>query len=166
MCGTSWGPFCHVCLFAVEERRIFSPVGSRFSTGSLHRGFLGGFPRSKAQMGETKRMGQSHLGQPREGRQPKPIRQAENEIPVFALFAILANMDPRTMSELIAKKKKKLSQLRIWKRRSRTLSSQRKARMSSQRLRLRSQRPARRIGAATPVPRICRGTGEVVALRT
>ena len=56
-------------------------------------------------MGETKRMGQSHLGQPREGRQPKPIRQAENEIPVFALFAILANMDPRTMSELIAKKK-------------------------------------------------------------
>ena len=55
-------------------------------------------------MGETKRMGQSHLGQPREGRQPKPIRQAENEIPVFALFAILANMDPRTMSELIAKK--------------------------------------------------------------
>ena len=58
-------------------------------------------------MGETKkRMGQSHLGQPREGRQPKPIRQAENEIPVFALFAILANMDPRTMSELIAKKKK------------------------------------------------------------
>ena len=26
-------------------------------------------------------------------------------IPVFALFAILANMDPRTMSELIAKKK-------------------------------------------------------------
>ena len=59
-------------------------------------------------MGETKkRMGQSHLRQPREGRQPKPIRQAENEIPVFALFAILANMDPRTMSELIAKKKKK-----------------------------------------------------------
>ena len=57
-------------------------------------------------MGETKkRMGQSHLRQPREGRQPKPIRQAENEIPVFALFAILANMDPRTMSELIAKKK-------------------------------------------------------------
>ena len=109
MCGTSWGPFCHVCLFAVEERRIFSPVGSRFSTGSLHRGFLGGFPRSKAQMGETKRMGQSHLGQPREGRQPKPIRQAENEIPVFALFAILANMDPRTMSELIAKKKKNIS---------------------------------------------------------
>ena len=45
------------------------------------------------------------LRQPREGRQPKPIRQAENEIPVFALFAILANMDPRTMSELIAKKK-------------------------------------------------------------
>ena len=43
--------------------------------------------------------------QPREGRQPKPIRQAENEIPVFALFAILANMDPRTMSELIANKK-------------------------------------------------------------
>ena len=106
MCGTNWGPFCHVCLFAVEERRIFSPVGSWLSTGSLHRGFLGGFPRSKAQMGETKRMGQSHLGQPREGRQPKPIRQAENEIPVFALFAILANMDPRTMSELIAKKKK------------------------------------------------------------
>ena len=59
-------------------------------------------------MGETKkRMGQSHLRQPREGRQPKPIRQAENEIPVFALFAILANMDPRTMSELIAKKKGK-----------------------------------------------------------
>ena len=58
-------------------------------------------------MGETKRMGQSHLGQPREGRQPKPIRQAENEIPVFALFAILANMDPRTMSELIAKKKER-----------------------------------------------------------
>ena len=107
MCGMSWGPFCHVCLFAVEERRIFSPVGSWLSTGSLHRGFLGGFPRSKAQMGETKRMGQSHLGQPREGRQPKPIRQAENEIPVFALFAILANMDPRTMSELIAKKKKR-----------------------------------------------------------
>ena len=109
MCGTSWGPFCHVCLFAVEERRIFSPVGSRFSTGSLHRGFLGGFPRSKAQMGETKRMGQSHLGQPREGRQPKPIRQAENEIPVFALFAILANMDPRTLSELIAKKNSRKS---------------------------------------------------------
>ena len=58
-------------------------------------------------MGETKkRMGQSHLRQPREGRQPKPIRQAENEIPVFALFASLANMDPRTMSELIAKKKR------------------------------------------------------------
>ena len=30
-----------------------------------------------------------------------------NEIPVFALFAILANMDPRTISELIAKKKEK-----------------------------------------------------------
>ena len=106
MCGTSWDPFSHVCLFAVEERRIFSPVGSRFSTGSLHRGFLGGFPRSKAQMGETKkRMGQSHLRQPREGRQPKPIRQAENEIPVFALFASSANMDPRTKSELIPIKK-------------------------------------------------------------
>ena len=38
-------------------------------------------------------------------RQPKPIRQAESEVPVFALFASLANMDPRTMSELIAKKK-------------------------------------------------------------
>jgi len=32
------------------------------------------------------------------------IRQTENEIPVFALFAILAYIDPRTMSELIAKK--------------------------------------------------------------
>ena len=73
-------------------------------------------------MGETKRMGQSHLGQPREGRQPKPIRQAENEIPVFALFAILANMDPRTMSELIAKKKKKKREKRtvtlVWPRKS------------------------------------------------
>ena len=50
--------------------------------------------------------GAKPLRQPREGRQPKPIRQAESEIPVFALFASLANMDPRTKSELIAKKKK------------------------------------------------------------
>ena len=115
MCGMSWGPFCHVCLFAVEERRIFSPVGSRFSTGSLHRGFLGGFPRSKAQMGETKRMGQSHLGQPREGRQPKPIlRQAESEISVFALFAILANVGPKTVNELSVIAKKNPHQVQHW----------------------------------------------------
>ena len=30
MCGTSWDPFCHVCLFAVEERRIFSPIRAFF----------------------------------------------------------------------------------------------------------------------------------------
>ena len=58
--------------------------------------------------GDKQEDGAKPLRQPREGRQPKPIRQAENEIPVFALFASLANMDPRTMSELIAKKKKYL----------------------------------------------------------
>ena len=56
--------------------------------------------------GDKQEDGAKPLRQPREGRQPKPIRQAENEIPVFALFASLANMDPRAMSELIAKKKK------------------------------------------------------------
>ena len=57
-------------------------------------------------MGETKkRMGQSHSSSQKKDGNQKPIRQAENVIPVFALFAILANMDPRTMSELIAKKK-------------------------------------------------------------
>ena len=49
-------------------------------------------------------VGTKPLRQPREGRQPKPIRQAESEIPVFALFASLAKMDPRTMSGLNAKK--------------------------------------------------------------
>ena len=33
-------------------------------------------------------------------------RKVSAEIPVFALFASVANMDPRTMSELIAKKKR------------------------------------------------------------
>ena len=50
MCGTSWEPFSHVCLFAVEERRLFSSVGSWLihvgDTGSLHRGSFMGFPRS------------------------------------------------------------------------------------------------------------------------
>ena len=54
--------------------------------------------------GDKEEDGAKPLRQPREGRQPKPIRQAENEIPVFELFASLANMDPRTKSELIAKK--------------------------------------------------------------
>jgi hypothetical protein len=58
-------------------------------------------------MGETEEDGAKPLRQPKKDGSQKPIRQAENEIPVFALFAILANMDPRTMSELIAKKKKK-----------------------------------------------------------
>ena len=57
-------------------------------------------------MGETEEDGAKPLRQPKKDGSQKPIRQAENEIPVFALFAILANMDPRTMSELIAKKKK------------------------------------------------------------
>ena len=55
-------------------------------------------------MGETEEDGAKPLRQPKKDGSQKPIRQAENEIPVFALFAILANMDPRTMSELIAKK--------------------------------------------------------------
>ena len=58
-------------------------------------------------MGETEEDGAKPLRQPKKDGSQKPIRQAENEIPVFALFAILANMDPRTMSELIAKKKGK-----------------------------------------------------------
>ena len=58
-------------------------------------------------MGETEEDGAKPLRQPKKDGSQKPIRQAENEIPVFALFAILANMDPRTMSELIAKKKRK-----------------------------------------------------------
>ena len=53
-------------------------------------------------MGETEEDGAKPLRQPKKDGSQKPIRQAENEIPVFALFAILANMDPRTMSELIA----------------------------------------------------------------
>ena len=57
-------------------------------------------------MGETEEDGAKPLRQPKKDGSQKPIRQAENEIPVFALFAILANMDPRTMSELIAKKKR------------------------------------------------------------
>ena len=57
-------------------------------------------------MGETEEDGAKPLRQPKkDAGSQKPIRQAEDEIPVFALFAILANMDPRTMSELIAKKK-------------------------------------------------------------
>ena len=56
-------------------------------------------------MGETEEDGAKPLRQPKKDGSQKPIRQAENEIPVFALFAILANMDPRTASELIAKKK-------------------------------------------------------------
>ena len=60
-------------------------------------------------MGETEEDGAKPLRQPKKDGSQKPIRQAENEIPVFALFAILANMDPRTMSELIAKKKKTAS---------------------------------------------------------
>ena len=55
-------------------------------------------------MGETEEDGAKPLRQPKKDGSQKPIRQAENEIPVFALFAILANMDPRTTSELIAKK--------------------------------------------------------------
>ena len=58
-------------------------------------------------MGETEEDGAKPLRQPKKDGSQKPIRQAENEIPVFALFAILANMDPRTMSELIAKKKRR-----------------------------------------------------------
>ena len=54
-------------------------------------------------MGETEEDGAKPLRQPKKDGSQKPIRQAENEIPVFALFAILANMDPRTISELIAK---------------------------------------------------------------
>ena len=56
-------------------------------------------------MGETEEDGAKPLRQPKKDGSQKPIRQAENEIPVFALSAILANMDARTMSELIAKKK-------------------------------------------------------------
>ena len=69
-------------------------------------------------MGETEEDGAKPLRQPKKDGSQKPIRQAENEIPVFALFAILANMDPRTMSELIAKKKekkKKKSRSRRWR---------------------------------------------------
>ena len=58
-------------------------------------------------MGETEEDGAKPLRQPKKDGSQKPIRQAENEIPVFALFAILANMDPRTTSELIAKKKRR-----------------------------------------------------------
>ena len=54
-------------------------------------------------MGETEEDGAKPLRQPKKDGSQKPIRQAENEIPVFALFAILANMDPRTVCELIAK---------------------------------------------------------------
>ena len=57
-------------------------------------------------MGEIGEDGAKPLRQPKKDGSQKPIRQAESEIPVFALLAILANMDPRTMSELIAKKKK------------------------------------------------------------
>ena len=63
-------------------------------------------------MGETEEDGAKPLRQPKKDGSQKPIRQAENEIPVFALFAILANMDPRTMSELIAKKIGTNSQLK------------------------------------------------------
>ena len=56
-------------------------------------------------MGETEEDGAKPLRQPKKDGSQKPIRQAENVIPVFALFAILANMDPRTTSELIAKNK-------------------------------------------------------------
>ena len=56
-------------------------------------------------MGETEEDGAKPLRQPRVGRQPKSIRQAESESLGFATFASLANMDPRTMSELNAKKK-------------------------------------------------------------
>ena len=56
-------------------------------------------------MGETEEDGAKPLRQPREGRQPKPIRQAEDEIPVFAKFASLADKDPMTMSEQMRKKK-------------------------------------------------------------
>ena len=54
--------------------------------------------------GDKEEDGAKPLRQQKEGRQPKPIRQTESEIPFFALFASLANMDPRTKSELIAKK--------------------------------------------------------------
>ena len=57
-------------------------------------------------MGQTEEDGAKPLRQPKKDGSQKPIRQAENEIPVFALFAILANMDPKTVSELIAKKKR------------------------------------------------------------
>ena len=51
-------------------------------------------PRRRA---AAPRDGAKPLWQPREGRQPKPRRQAESEIPVFATFAYLpiANIDPR-----------------------------------------------------------------------
>ena len=46
-------------------------------------------------MGETEEDGAKPLRQPKKDVSQKPIRQAGNENPVFALFAILANMDPR-----------------------------------------------------------------------
>ena len=64
-------------------------------------------------MGETEEDGAKPLRQPKKDGSQKPIRQAESEIPVFALFAILANMDPRTMSELIAKKKRMYVRTRL-----------------------------------------------------
>ena len=69
--------------------------------------FLGFSAQHSPNGGDNEEDGAKPLRQPREGRQPKPIRQAESEIPVFATFASLANMDPRTMSELNAKKKRK-----------------------------------------------------------
>ena len=67
--------------------------------------FLGFSAQHSPNGGDKEEDGAKPLRQPREGRQPKPIRQAESEIPVFALFANLANMDPRTKSELITKKR-------------------------------------------------------------
>jgi len=67
-------------------------------------------------MGETEEDGAKPLRQPKKDGSQKPIRQAGNEIPVFALFAILANMDPRTVSELIAKKKRRKKEENLGKR--------------------------------------------------
>ena len=69
--------------------------------------FLGFSAQRSPNGGDKEEDGAKPLRQPKKDGSQKPIRQAENEIPVFALFAILANMDPRTVSELIAKKKKR-----------------------------------------------------------
>ena len=73
------------------------------------RGFFGVFRAAKPRWGRQGRGWGKAIKAAKRRTAAKALKAGrKREIPVFAKFASLANMDPRTVSELNAKKEKKI----------------------------------------------------------